>query len=192
MAKKKEKAHTDLHNLLLQAMDNGFITTSRGKKISFRNCVIAMTTNAAANLAERESVLGFEKISKGRYSHNRLHTELKKYFSMEFLGRVNEILYFEKLDSASVKEIISKRLQSVTGLLLQKNITATIDASAIDYIYEKSDCHLYGARNIHTVVAKEVETLVSEMILSGVLKSGSSVCITAEKGQIDVKILQTI
>ena len=187
-----EKAHPDLHNLLLQAMDNGFITTSRGKKISFRNCVIAMTSNAAADLSQPKTVLGFEKLTYNSMDSNRLHNALKQYFSREFLGRINEILYFEKLTSQSVKSVIKNRLYALQKLLAEKGITLQFDDTVIEMIFNKSNSDLYGARNINSLVARLVETQISDMILNEKLNSGvNAVAIYSENGM-EIKVLQTI
>ncbi len=187
-----EKAHSDLHNLLLQAMDNGFITTGRGKKISFRNCVIAMTTNAAASLSFNNSPLGFEKTAVSDSTWDKLHTELKKYFSREFLGRINEVLYFEKLDKTAVWQIIEHRLYSLTELLSQKGILLQTDSSAKEYIYRHSNCDMYGAREINSVISRTIETKISDMILSGSLEKGVCALLCSIKDEIEIKILQTI
>ena len=187
-----EKAHSDLHNLLLQAMDNGFITTSRGKKISFRNCIIAMTTNAAANLSQYKTVLGFEKITESSVNDEVLHHELKKYFSPEFLGRINEILYFERLDTDSVKSIIYKRLYSLEKLLLEKGITIQFDETVVNLILAKSNCDLYGARNINLLVSKIIETQISDLILRAELTEGMKAELYATDNEVAIKILQNI
>ncbi len=186
-----EKAHPDLHNLLLQAMDNGFITTSRGKKISFRNCVIAMTTNAAASISEKEAVLGFEKNTMKNNARDRLHMELKKYFSQEFLGRINEILYFDKLDKTSVLQIIDSRLEDITILMAGKGISLKTDSSVAEYIFNNSNSNMFGARDINSVISRLVETKISDMLLSNQLKKGMSACLVAESDGIKVKILQS-
>lgn len=187
-----EKAHPDLHNLLLQAMDNGFITTSRGKKISFRNCVMIMTTNAAANLSANKTAMGFEKTADNRADDKLLHFELKKYFSREFLGRINEILYFDKLDNLSVKEIIRKRIACLEKLLLERGVYLCSDDSVTDMIFKKCDSNSYGARNINSLVSRIIEPEISDMLLSGTLAQGVKAEISATEDGINIKVLQHI
>ena len=186
-----EKAHTDLHNLLLQAMDNGFVTTSRGKKISFRNCVIVFTSNAAAGLSDRQSDLGFEKSGMAEINSHTVNTALTSVFSKEFLGRINSIVYFEKLTEQSVRTLVEKALQSVVQLMTARHITVNFDTTVTDFICRKADSHMYGARNITATVARYVEDPISEMIVTGRLKEGMSATVYATDS-ITVKIHQNI
>ena len=186
-----EKAHRDLHNLLLQTMDNGFVTTSRGKKISFRNCIIVFTSNAAANLSEKQTALGFEKLTASSVDDSALHSALNTVFSKEFLGRINQTVYFDKLDDTSVKQLVTNFLQSTIKLMVHKGITLSIDPTAIDFICKASNSALYGARNIRSAIAALVETPVSDMLVSRQLAAGMQAVIAAED-TIKIKINQPI
>lgn len=182
-----EKAHTDLHNLLLQAMDDGFITTSRGKKISFGNCVIVMTSNAAAGVATAKSIpLGFEKQSAD--SRSVVYSALKKHFSAEFLGRINHTVVFNSLDSNSLKAICEKSVLKLKEKLERQNITLYTDQSLINYLCEKSGISHSGARNISNTVATLLEDKISDMILSGRLSSGDTANATVSDDEITIKV----
>ncbi|MBR4035132.1 MAG: ATP-dependent Clp protease ATP-binding subunit [Oscillospiraceae bacterium] len=182
-----EKAHSDLHNLLLQAMDDGFITTARGKKISFGNAVIAITTNAAAGvITSKSSPLGFEKHTADK--NTAVYAALKNYFSAEFLGRINHTVVFNSLDNDSLKEICKKSIFRLKEKLAKQNILLDIDDKVISYICEKSGISQSGARNINNTVSAILEDRISDMILSGELKKGDTAIATVENNEISVKV----
>lgn len=184
-----EKAHSDLHNLLLQAMDDGFVTTSRGKKISFAGSIIVFTSNAAADF-EKENMLGFEKQKTDR--DTALYAGLKQHFSPEFLGRINHTVVFERLDDSSLKEICRKAVFRLKEKLAGQGIALHTDDGLIDFICEKSGKSHSGARNINNAVARLLEDKISDMILTGQVKKGDTAAALAENGQIEIKVCKTV
>ena len=187
-----EKAHSDLHNILLSAMDSGFVTTGRGKKISFKNCIIIMTTNAASNLSEKSVSIGFEKHFCNKKDDKTVVKELNKYFSREFLGRINEIVYFNHLDSISLGKIAKDCIDELCLRLAAKGIRFEYDDSLPHYICSKSEAEDFGARNIRSLVVSSLQTPISNMILSGQLSDNAKLCATIEDGHIRLKTVQYI
>ncbi|MBP0980157.1 MAG: ATP-dependent Clp protease ATP-binding subunit [Oscillospiraceae bacterium] len=187
-----EKAHSDLHNILLSAMDSGFITTGRGKKISFKNCIIIMTSNAASDLTEKSASIGFEKHPQVSKTEKTVAKELKKYFSQEFLGRINEIVYFNPLDKESHGKIAKGCIDELCIRLATKGISFEYDYRLPDYICNKSETDDFGARNIKSLVASFLQTPISNMILSGQLSGNAKLYATIEDEKISFKTTQYI
>ncbi|MBE6865694.1 MAG: ATP-dependent Clp protease ATP-binding subunit [Ruminococcaceae bacterium] len=182
-----EKAHSDLHNLLLQIMDDGFVTTSRGKKISFAGSIIVLTSNATADLSASNSIpLGFEK--KSADSDVQVYYALRKHFSPEFLGRINHTVVFNKLDSCCLKEICHKSIFYLKEKLAKQNITLETDENLTEFICKKSGISHSGARNISNTVAALLEDKISDMILSGRLSSGDTANVTVSDDKIVIKV----
>ena len=182
-----EKAHSDLHNLLLQIMDDGFVTTSRGKKISFGNCVIVLTSNATAELSASNSIpLGFEK--KSTDSDVQVYSALRQHFSPEFLGRINHTVVFNRLDTCCLKEICHKSIMRLKERLAKQNITLETDENLTEFICQKSGISHSGARNISNTVAALLEDKISDMILSGRLSSSDTATVCVNNDKIDIKV----
>ena len=182
-----EKAHRDLHNLLLQITDDGFVTTSRGKKISFANSVIVLTSNATADLSVSNSMpLGFEKQPSD--SDVQVYSALRQYFSPEFLGRINHTVVFNRLDNNCLKEICQKLIIRLKEKLAKQNITLETDENLTEFICKKSGISHSGARNISNTVAFFLEDKISDMILSGHLSSSDTATVCVYNDGIDIKV----
>ena len=169
-----EKSHPDVSTILLQMMDNGFVTGSNGKKADCRNTTIIMTTNLGATEADRDAI-GFGDVEK---DHD--DGELKKFFSPEFRNRLDAIITFGKLEKNTMIKIIGKFLVELKNMVKDKGILISISDEAIDYLVDKGFNRKMGARPLQRVIDTDIKRPLSKEILFGKLKDGGTV-------KIDVK-----
>ncbi len=186
-----EKAHTDLHNLLLQAMDTGYITTARGKKISFKNSIVVMTSNIGADITDREKLLGFEKVVSATRDE-KIKNAVKSHFSPEFIGRIDEIVLFEKLTLPQLHTIAAQHMDNTCTKLKRLGINLEYDQDVVLLLCEKATATEYGARNIRAAISSLVEGPVSDMIISGRLTAGVHCCLEIQDDSIAVKVYEKV
>jgi len=176
-----EKAHPDVMTVLLQVMDNGFITGSNGKKADCRNIVLILTTNAGAQASEKNNI-GFGTQAK-EYSD----TELKKFLSPEFRNRLDGIITFNKLTKESMAKVVNKFLDELREQVKDKAIRIKTDKLTVSWLIEKGFDPKMGARPLHRVIDKEIKRDLAKMMLFGDLKNGGWLHISV----VDNKILLT-
>jgi ATP-dependent Clp protease ATP-binding subunit ClpA len=164
-----EKSHPDVSTILLQMMDNGFVTGSNGKKADCRNTTIIMTTNLGAQEAERDAI-GFGSIEKD-YEDG----ELKKFFKPEFRNRLDAIITFDKLEKNTMIKIVGKFLVDLKDMVKDKGISISISNEAIDYLVNKGFNKKMGARPLQRVIDQDIKRPLSKEILFGKLKTGGTV-----------------
>ena len=174
-----EKAHPDVSQVLLQIMDNGFITGSNGKKADARNCILILTTNLGAKDAEK-NVIGFTDDSERDYED----TDLKKYFAPEFRNRLDGTITFAKLGKDTMVKIVSKFVQELANMVKDRGVELTISAEAIDYLVEKGFDKKMGARPLHRVIDNDIKKPLSKQLLFGDLVNGGTVHVDTEDGQL--------
>ncbi|PSC79392.1 ATP-dependent Clp protease ATP-binding subunit ClpC [Mammaliicoccus sciuri] len=165
-----EKAHPDVFNILLQVLDDGHLTDSKGRKVDFRNTVIIMTSNVGAQELQNAKFVGFgAKESGPDYETIRktMMDELKQQFRPEFLNRVDDIIVFHKLEKTHLKEIVNKMAGNLTKRLSELGIHITLSDSAQEKIADEGFDPEYGARPLTRAIQKHVEDNLSELILSG-------------------------
>ena len=173
-----EKSHPDVSTILLQMMDNGFVTGSNGKKADCRNIILILTTNAGAQAAEKNQI-GFGKQEKD-YDDK----DLKKFFAPEFRNRLDGIITFTKLNKDTMYKIVVKFIDELKQQVSDKGIRIKINDAAINHLIEKGFDSKMGARPLQRVIDKEIKRPLSRMMLFGELKDGGSVAITLENGVI--------
>ena len=182
-----EKAHPDVFNLLLQVLEEGELQDNLGHKVSFRNTVLIMTSNAGAREITRESALGF-KAQEGLLDYNEIKAsamnELKRLFRPEFINRVDEIIVFESLSRDNLKEILDVLLAEVKMRLLQMNIIIEITSSVKEYLINTGFDVKFGARPLRRAIQKEIEDPLSLQILQGKCPNGSRIKTSLRKGKI--------
>ena len=161
-----EKAHPDVMTVLLQLMDNGFITGSNGKKADCRNLILILTTNAGANAAEKNAI-GFGKQDKD-YSDS----DLKKFLTPEFRNRLDGVVTFNKLGKDTMIKIVNKFVDELREQVKDKAIRVKIDKEAINWLVDKGFDAKMGARPLQRVIDKEIKRDLAKMMLFGDLKSG--------------------
>ena len=188
-----EKADGEIFNILLQILEEGVLTDSSGRKADFRNTVIIMTSNIGASLiAAGRSGLGFTG-SSGESGRNAgikelVTDEVKKFFKPEFINRIDEIIVFESLTQSEMLEIARKMLAELAVRAGDLDIKLTFDESAAAHIAASGSNSVYGARPLRRAVTSEIEDRLSEMYISGELKSGGEYLISFENGDIVVDI----
>lgn len=197
-----EKAHPDVFNILLQVLDDGHLTDSKGRNVDFRNTIVIMTSNIGAQQIREEKNVGFNvvDISKDHQAmQKRILEELKKAFRPEFLNRIDETVVFRSLGESEIHEIVKIMSKTVIKRLAEQDIKLKITSSAMDVIGKAGFDPEYGARPIRRALQKEVEDRLSEALLSGQIHLGDRVTIGASKGKITLsvkggqtKILQTV
>ncbi len=175
-----EKAHPDVFNILLQILDDGHITDSQGRFVSFKNTIIIMTSN-----------LGSQYFAGGIVTdsiRDSVTQELRSHFRPEFLNRVDEIVVFHALTKEHISGIVAIQLERFAERLAGQQIAFTADGKVRSLIAEKGYDPVYGARPLKRVIQKEIETPLSRMIISGELSEGGSVTVSADKGELVFKI----
>jgi ATP-dependent Clp protease ATP-binding subunit ClpA len=167
-----EKSHPDVSTILLQMMDNGFVTGSNGKKADCRNLILIVTTNAGAQDAEKNQI-GFGQQEK-QYSDEAL----KKFFAPEFRNRLDGIVTFGKLTKETMIKIVGKFMVEVKEQVKDKGIRIKISDEAIDWLIEKGFDSKMGARPLQRVIDKEIKRPLAKMMLFGDLKYGGALAIS--------------
>ncbi len=167
-----EKAHPDVFNVLLQVLDDGRITDSKGKTVDFKNTILIMTSNIGSEyLLEGIDALGEIKED----CENKVMNTLKQHFRPEFLNRLDEIIMFKPLDKTAIGGIVELLVKDLNHRLEDKELKLTLSDAAKDYIIEKGYDPIYGARPLKRYLQKNVETLVARNILAGELKQGDTI-----------------
>jgi ATP-dependent Clp protease ATP-binding subunit ClpC len=167
-----EKAHPDIFNILLQVFDEGELTDASGTTVSFRDTIIIMTSNAGNNELDKTGNLGFGKTDSADFDRVKAHDNLKKIFSVEFLNRIDEIVYFNRLTEKDLASIVDIMLDELEESLEVMEINLNISSAVKRYLVEKGFHNTSGARNLKRLIQREIEDLIAERILS-VKNSGS-------------------
>ncbi|MFD0898675.1 ATP-dependent Clp protease ATP-binding subunit [Loigolactobacillus binensis] len=186
-----EKAHPDVFNILLQVLDDGYLTDSKGRRVDFRNTILIMTSNLGATALRDEKSVGFgaQKVQQDyKAMRSRILEELKKSFRPEFINRIDEVVVFHSLTKPELHEIVKIMAKNVLKRLHQQKIDVKITPAAIDVIAKAGFDPEYGARPIRRAIQQEVEDRLSEELLSGHIKVGDAVTIGARKGEITVNV----
>ncbi len=171
-----EKAHPDVFNVLLQVLDDGRLTDGQGRTVDFRNTLIVMTSNLGAEYLVAQA--DGEDSDKVR---DHVMAEVRAHFRPEFLNRVDEIILFHRLKREQMGRIVEIQLTSLQKLLEDRKITLTLDAKARDWLADKGYDPAYGARPLKRVIQKAVQDPLAELILSGRIKDGEKVTVSAGK-----------
>ena len=164
-----EKAHLDVFNIMLQILDDGFVTDTKGRKVDFRNTIIIMTSNLGATALRDDKTVGFgAKNITADYSamQSRILEELKRHYRPEFLNRIDENIVFHSLESQEIEQIVKIMSKSLIKRLAEQDIHVKLTPSAIKLIAEVGFDPEYGARPLRKALQKEVEDLLSEQLLS--------------------------
>ena len=172
-----EKAHPDVFNMLLQILDDGRLTDSRGRVVDFKNTIIIMTSNVGARTMENQSKLGFavaENEESDRYDKMKdtVMEELKKAFRPEFLNRLDDIIVFAHLTKPEIRQIVDIMLSDLIKRLVTQEITVEVLDEAKDYLAEEGYSQTYGARPLRRLIQKKIEDPIAEEILTGMYKEG--------------------
>lgn len=179
-----EKASSDFFNLLLQVLDEGRLTDSKGRTVDFRNTVIIMTSNlGAAHLKPSGPVMGFstgsdnDKDRKASFeiAKKEIMADVKRFFRPEFLNRIDEIIVFKPLEQKDLRQIVDILLKDLTKRLGEKGVAMDWTTAADDVLVQEGTDFAYGARPLKRAIQKLVEDPISEMLLSGDVKDGNTI-----------------
>ncbi len=169
-----EKAHPDIYNLLLQVMDHGTLTDSHGRFTDFRNVCLIMTTNTGARELEMLSI-GVNKAENSNM--DKLHKEIRRFFTPEFRNRLDSVIYFQKLSFKEIELVVLKFVEELKQRLNEQGIELIVEKSAIDQIAKIGFEPSMGARPIERLIDQKVKNFISKEIVFGRLKKGSSVIV---------------
>ena len=180
-----EKAHPDVFDIMLQLIDEGRLTDSKGRVVSFKNAIIIMTSNVGATEIQQKATLGFTVNKTAEYENmcDKYMEALKSKFRPEFLNRIDDIIVFHKLEKQDTAKIAKILLSSLRKRLLVMEVEMEITDNAMDLIIEKGYDDNYGARPLKRVIQRYIEDRLSEEILKGELVANSKVVIDAHDGE---------
>ena len=191
-----EKAHPDVFNILLQVLDDGHITDSQGRKVSFKDNIIIMTSNTGAQKIVAPKLLGFTAVESEEENYKNMKgnvmEDVKDMFRPEFLNRIDEIIVFHSLSKENVREIVEIMINNIskrTSESMSLSISATTEA--LDYLLDKGYDKVYGARPLRRTIQNEVEDLIADEYLDGKIKYGDSIELLMDDGKLMFKKLKT-
>ena len=183
-----EKAHRDISALLLQVLDEGFLTDSRGQRVDFRNLLIVLTSNLGADLLLHEN-LGDDISPKTKKA---VMDVVGSSFSPEFLNRIDDFIIFRRLSKAALRDIVDIRLRELQSRLDDRRITLIVDNSVKDWLANQGYDPRYGARPLNRLISKEVGNKLADKIIRGEVKNGHKVEIVVDEPGNSLKIIPTL
>lgn len=185
-----EKAHPDVFNILLQVLEDGRLTDSKGRTVDFRNTVLILTSNVGAEALRRNKHVGFS-IQDGAQDYKdmkgKVMEELKKAFRPEFLNRIDEIIVFHALEKPHLKEIVTLMADQLIKRLKEQEMELELTDAAKEKVTEEGYDPEYGARPLRRAIQKFIEDRLSEELLKGNISSGSHIVIDVENGEFTVR-----
>ncbi|MDM5318516.1 ATP-dependent protease ATP-binding subunit ClpC [Bacillus altitudinis] len=185
-----EKAHPDVFNILLQVLEDGRLTDSKGRTVDFRNTILIMTSNVGASELKRNKYVGFNVQDEGQNYKDmkgKVMGELKRAFRPEFINRIDEIIVFHSLEKKHLKEIVSLMSDQLTKRLKEQDLSIELTEAAKAKIADEGIDLEYGARPLRRAIQKHVEDRLSEELLKGNIEKGQQIVLDVEDGEIVVK-----
>lgn len=188
-----EKAHPDVFNVLLQVLDDGHITDSKGRKVSFKNTIIIMTSNAGANRIVDPKHLGFSQGDTEKSDYEKMKAnvmeEVKLMFRPEFLNRIDDIIVFHTLSESEVKSIVSLMLKNLAKQVKeQMDIALSFTSSLKTYLAKESYDKKFGARPLRRMIQNKVEDMLAEEVLAEKVKAGDKVTVGYKSNKVTFKV----
>lgn len=187
-----EKAHPDIFNVLLQVLDDGVLTDSKGRKVDFSNTIIIMTSNLGATSLRDDKTVGFGARDV-RFDHEnmekRMMEELKKAYRPEFINRIDEKVVFHSLTSEDMQEVVKIMVQPLISSLAEKGIKLKFQPSALKLLAQEGYDPEMGARPLRRILQTRVEDHLSELLLAGELKTGQSLKVGVKAGKLKFEVL---
>ncbi len=186
-----EKAHPDIFNILLQVLDDGVLTDSRGRKVDFSNTIIIMTSNLGATALRDDKTVGFgaKAISQDYQAmQSRIMEELKKAYRPEFINRIDEKIVFHSLTPDHMRQVVKLMVKPLEASLAEKEISLKVQPAALKLLAEQGYDPEMGARPLRRTIQTQVEDYLSELLLSGQLQAGSTLKIGSHKGNLKFTI----
>ncbi len=169
-----EKAHPDVFNLLLQVLEDGFLTDSKGRKVDFKNTIIIMTSNLGSRSLFETQALGFnaDNTSQTKLRQDRVRQALKEFFRPEFLNRIDETIIFDELDQKQLRQIVTLLTRKLIDRLHKQGVQLKISTAALDKIAKDGYNPEMGARPLRRAIQKDIEDKIASMLIKGDLKNG--------------------
>ncbi|MER0122497.1 ATP-dependent Clp protease ATP-binding subunit [Streptococcus sp. ZJ93] len=182
-----EKAHPDTFNLLLQVLDDGVLTDSKGRKVDFSNTLIIMTSNLGATALRDDKTVGFGALDLSQsqeHVEKRIFEELKKAYRPEFINRIDEKIVFHSLSDHDMQEVVKVMIRPLQTVMDEKGIQFKIQPSALKLLAKEGYDREMGARPLRRIIQKKVEDPLAEMMLRGELQNGSTLKIGVKAGEL--------
>ncbi|MHB8276642.1 MAG: AAA family ATPase, partial [Candidatus Humimicrobiaceae bacterium] len=187
-----EKAHPDVFNILLQIFEDGHLTDSQGRRVDFKNTVVIMTSNLGAKEIQKNNPLGFQVMDNEDLSYGEIKkkvmSHLKETFSPEFINRIDEIVVFRKLTKEQIYMIIDLMISRIENQLENQGVGIELTETAKGYLLDKGYDAAMGARPMRRAIQNLIEDPISERIISGEIKPGHKVKISADVGEMVFEI----
>ncbi len=187
-----EKAHPDVFNILLQVFEEGELTDGSGTTVSFRDTIIIMTSNIGTREYQKLGKMGFADLeAKESGSEDRVSDELKRLFSPEFLNRVDEVVYFHKLNRVHIGRIVDILLSQINEKLWERKIELVFSGGVKKYLIDKGFSEQYGARNLRRVIQCEIEDALANELLKGNCPDSSRFKVVLKGKAVSFKVMET-
>ena len=186
-----EKAHPEVFNILLQVLDNGRLTDSKGRTVNFKNTIIVMTSNIGAQYIDKMESFGLVNTdTKSDYEEakNRVTASLKDNFRPEFLNRLDSIIIFDILSETVIREIVHKQLAIVKARLTEKEITLSVSEDAITYLAKEGYDPHYGARPLKRLIQNKILNPIALLMISKGMLKGGTLSVVMKDGEISVVV----
>ena len=188
-----EKAHPDVFNVLLQILDDGRVTDSKGRTVDFKNTILIMTSNAGAERIQSPKKLGFGAGEDEKADHERMKSgvmeEVKRIFRPEFLNRIDETIVFRSLNKEDMKKILNVQMKGINKNLMDSHsLKLTLTAQAKAALAEKGYDPKYGARPLRRLLQREIEDTLADGLLSGEIHDGDQLSMSYRDGKFGIKV----
>ncbi len=191
-----EKAHPDIFNILLQIMEDGRLTDSKGKLVDFKNTIIIMTSNIGAHTIKKQRTMGFAFNDDSNTEYEKMKEnimeELKKNFKPEFLNRIDDTIVFHKLNRENMLSIVELMLKNTSSRLKDSDVEIDFNDECKSFLLDKGIDENYGARPLRRIIIKEVEDKLSEELLKGNVSLGDKISVSVKDGCLDFKKVEEV
>ncbi|CAM3140258.1 ATP-dependent Clp protease ATP-binding subunit ClpC [Lactobacillus bombicola] len=187
-----EKAHPDVFNLLLQVLDDGFLTDSKGRKVDFKNTIIIMTSNLGSRSIFETKAVGFsaDNSNQVKLRQDRVKEALKQFFRPEFLNRIDESIIFDELDQKQLRQVVTLLTRKLIERLNKQGIQLKISPAALDKIAHDGYDPEMGARPLRRAIQKDIEDQVASMLIEGDLQSGDTLKIGCNRKKLKFDLIR--
>lgn len=187
-----EKAHPDVFNLLLQVLDDGFLTDSKGRKVDFKNTIIIMTSNLGSRSIFETKAVGFsaDNSNQVKLRQDRVKEALKQFFRPEFLNRIDESIIFDELDQKQLRQVVTLLTRKLIERLNKQGIQLKISPAALDKIAQDGYDPEMGARPLRRAIQKDIEDQVASMLIEGDLQSGDTLKIGCNRKKLKFDLIR--
>ena len=184
-----EKAHRDIAGLLLQVLDEGFLTDAQGHKIDFRNTIIVLTSNIGADLLVNRDLTQEDLTEIPSVTKDAIMANVAANFPPEFINRLDEFVFFRRLSKSALRDIVDIRLKELQARLDDRRITLKVDNQVKDWLTEKSYDPRYGARPLNRLIQRSITTALADRIIRGEIRSGQEAVVKGRSGTDAIEVL---